>query len=46
MKELEEDLESVQVSNFEDEKENKIEEIREKLEENPEENLKKFFSKK
>ena len=43
MKELEEDLESVQVSNFEDEKEKNIEEIREKLEENPEENLKKIL---
>ena len=43
MKELDESFESVQVSNFEDEKEKKIEEIREKLEENPEENLKKIL---
>ena len=43
MKELDESFESVQVSNFEDEKEKKIEEICEKLEENPEENLKKIL---
>jgi len=43
MNELEEDLESVKVSNFEDEKEKKIEEMREKLEDNPDENLKKIL---
>ena len=43
MNELEEDLESIKVSNFEDEKEKKIEEMREKLEDNPDENLKKIL---